>query len=614
MVAEETTEPVEEPVTAMPQTEAIVDALVNITNIQFLADQRGGTVAIIGDSQMEYQARLNQSTNQYIVDISNAHLPQNLRRPFIMKDFKSAQFGAINAYQKEGSNTVSVIVQMKSDSVNPSVEQEGNTIYVIPSIDAGNTLAQASPSEETQTTHQEDSEGPEEPEGFEESEEPDSLGNEDLTDQNSFDSKVLGARSLEEFLMNNNTFYGKKISLNLQGVAIADAINFIAAKSGANLVMSEGVKGQVFMKLRKVPWDQALVTLLRTNKLGYVRQGNVIRISTLQQLQAESLASKSIIEAQKALLPVHVRVIPVSYAKVEELKGQLTPFLTPKRGQIAIDVRTSSVILTDTEDVLNRLAALIKRLDLPPEQVMIEGKVVEATEEFSKSLGVTWGFSGTPTSLGSGGTSGPLTITPGLGVRPVPSQNVLGATSFMNFNIGTIDFLGNLDAAMSLAESDSLARVISSPRIVAMNKEPSEISQSGEVISINSINNNGVTTTQVNRTPVVLSLKVTPQITAAGGVIMEVDVRRQFPGAVEHISTLARAINTRGAKTKVLVNHGQTAVIGGIYNTREGDTEIGTPGLKDIPLLGWLFKSKSREKRKNELLIFLTPRIMKQKI
>ena len=419
---------------------------------------------------------------------------------------------------------------------------------------------------------------------------------------------------MEEFLISNNKFYGKKISLNLKGVAIQDAINFIAAKSGANLVMSEGVKGQVFMKLREVPWDQALVTLLRTNKLGYVRQGNVIRISTLQQLQAESLASKSIIEAQKALLPVHVRVIPVSYAKVEQLKGQLTPFLTPNRGRVVIDVRTSSIILTDTEDVLNRLAALIKRLDLPPEQVMIEGKVVEATEEFSKSLGVTWGFSGTPTSLGSGGTSGPLTITPGLGVRPVPSQNVLGATSFMNFNIGTIDFLGNLDAAMSLAESDSLARVISSPRIVAMNKEPSEISQSGEVISINSINNNGVTTTQVNRTPVVLSLKVTPQITAAGGVIMEVDVRRQFPGAVEHISTLARAINTRGAKTKVLVNHGQTAVIGGIYNTREGDTEIGTPGLKDIPLLGWLFKSKSREKRKNELLIFLTPRIMKQKI
>ena len=590
-------------------SEVAFDNPVNITNIQFLAGERGGTVVIMGDSEMEYQTRLNQNTNQYIVDISNAFLPKKLRRPFIMKDFKSARFGAIHAYQEEGSSIVSVVMQMKDDSANPSVEQKGNMIYVIPQTDMA--LAQTSSPEDTQMIDAGDSSSSED---LIVSEDDGGPEYEESMTQDVLDSKILGARSLQEFFMNNNKFYGKRISVILQDVNIVDAIGFIAGESGANLVISQGVSGKVSMKLREIPWDQALVTILRTNKLGYVRQGSVIRISTLQQLKEESEASKSIIEAQKALLPVHVRVIPVSYAKVETLKGQLTPFLTAKRGKIAIDARTSSIIITDTEDILDRLTALIKRLDLPPEQVMIEGKIVEATETFSRRLGISWGLSGTSTNLGGGGAAGPLSITPRLHVRPVSSDAISGSTAFMNVNIGTLDFLGDLDASLALAERDSLARVISSPRIVAMNKEASEISQSSEILSLNTVINNNNTSVQVNRSPVVLSLKVTPQITAAGGIIMDVSVQRQFPGAIEDETSLARGINSRSAKTKVLVQHGQTAVIGGIYNTTEGNTEIGVPGLKDIPILGWLFKSKSREKNKNELLIFLTPRIMRQKI
>ena len=246
---------------------------------------------------------------------------------------------------------------------------------------------------------------------------------------------------------------------------------------------------------------------------------------------------------------------------------------------------------------------------------MIESKVVEATEDFSKSLGINWGALGTPTTLGGSGSSGPLTLTPSFSIRPRDGGLL------MNLNVGTLDFLGDLDAALSLAETNSVARIISAPRIVTMNREPSLISQSGEVISINTsfsglVSNQGgaQSTKTVQRTPVTLSLNVTPQITAAGGVIMDVSVKRQFPGAVEDQETLARAINSREAKTKVLVHHGQTAVIGGIYNTSETDSDAGVPALKDIPVLGWLFKSTFRERRKNELLIFLTPTIMKQKI
>ncbi len=590
--------------------DAASESGLGITNIQFLADQGGGTVAITGDGEMEYETRFNKSTNQYTVDIFNAFLPESLRRPFIMKDFSSSPFGAINAYQEDGDSKVSVVVQLKDSSVSPSVQKEGNMIYVLSSGDGGGTLLADNDSEEGESG-----------EVFEESVGEDIGGNGDIGgdsevptvggNSSSSRGQPLGVRSLEEFLVNNNKFYGKKISMNLQGVPIIDAINFIMAESGANLVVSQEVKGEVTMNLREVPWDQVLVILLRTHKLGYVRQGNVIRIASISQLQEEAATSKSIIESQRSLQPVLVRVIPVSYAKVENLSGQVSPFLTPNRGKVAVDARTNSVIITDTKEVLARVSALIKQLDTPPEQVMIEGKVVEATEAFSKSLGVSWGLSGAQTNLGSG-ASGPLTITPSLGIRPV--ADTVSGTAVMNLNIGTLDFLGDLDAALALAESDSVARVISSPRIVTLNKQASEISQSGEILSLSAVNNNGVTTTQVNRTPVTLSLKVTPQITSSGGIIMDVDVTRQFPGALEDLTSLARSVNSRSAKTKVLVQHGQTAVIGGIYSTREGDSEVGVPFFKDIPFFGWLFKSRSHEKDKNELLLFLTPRIMGQKL
>ena len=606
---DESEEFAEEDLEALADTDES-ETTVSVTNIQFLADQRGGVVAITTNSEAKYETRFNTQTNQYVIDILNAFLPKDLHRPFIMKDFKMASFGAINAYQQDDSNKVSVVVQMKTGSGSPSVEQEGAMLYVVPA--AGGYVTEESFAEETAQENVDTQK-----ENFEQLEDYDEQP-EDVTYESSEQiesqsgRKTLGARSLEEFLMNNNKFYGRKISLTLQDVNIVDAINFIAEESGANLVLSQSIQGKVTMKLREVPWDQALVVLLRTHKLGYVRQGNIIRISTLAELQEESNAAKLILEAQKSLLPVYVRKIPVSYAKVEAMQAQLTPFLTPQRGRISIDARTSSVIVTDVEEVLDRMLELIKSLDVPPEQVMIEGKVVEATEEFSRRLGITWGLSGSTIDLGGGGSSGPLSITPSLGVRPVTPESIIGSVAFMSLNIGTLDFLGDLDAALELAETESIARVISAPRIVTINKEASSISQQGEVLSLSSVSNQGVITRQVNRTSVTLSLNVTPQITAAGGVIMEVNVQRQFPGAVEDTETLARAVNSRSAQTKVLVHNGQTAVIGGIYNTREGKGETGPPIVKHIPIVGWLFKHRVREVRKNELLIFLTPRIMKE--
>jgi type IV pilus assembly protein PilQ len=247
---------------------------------------------------------------------------------------------------------------------------------------------------------------------------------------------------------------------------------------------------------------------------------------------------------------------------------------------------------------------------------MIEGKIVEASESFNRRVGVNWSLSGSPVEISSSGgvNNTPINMRTALGVSPIAAQQIQSQNAFLSLRVGTLDFIGSLDAALSLAQADNLVRIISSPRIVTMNKEKSEISQKGEVITIQStIDQNNNRTSTAQRVPVELKLEVTPQITAEGSVVLDVNVLRQFAGAEVDSDTQARPINSRAAKTKVLVPNGQTAVIGGIYQSDETESETGVPGLKDMPVLGWLFKQKQQERIKNELLLFLTPRILNAK-
>jgi type IV pilus assembly protein PilQ len=308
--------------------------------------------------------------------------------------------------------------------------------------------------------------------------------------------------------------------------------------------------------------------------------------------------------------------MPISYANVADLAVQVKPFLSIDRGQAVSDQRTSALIITDTADVLSRVERLVKELDIPPAQVMIEGKIVEASERFTRRVGVSWSLSGSPVQVASSGgaNNGAITLFNDLNFQTSSPGQIGSGNATYGLRIGTLDFLGNLEATLSLAQADDMVRIISSPRIVTINKEKSEISQKGEVITIQTtVDQNNNRTSTPTRTPVELKLEVTPQITAEGSVVLDVSVLRQFPGAEVDQDTLARPINSRSAKTKVLVPNGQTAVIGGIYQSDETTAELGTPGLKDIPVLGWLFKQRTEERIKNELLLFLTPRILNAK-
>lgn len=579
------------PVPATPIEEA--PEMARIRDIRYVANTTGGTVVIQSSKPVQYQTRMNPSTNQFIIEIADVELPPALQRPFPMSDARS-RIGSINAYQAKGSKTARVVIQLASAGTGePIVQQEDTSLVVIPPAPAPVAKAPSPPPAV-------ESEG---------------IGQRISGGANK--GQALAAQTLDEFLTGNQQFFGRNISLQVKDADVRDVVNFLAEESGANIVMSDDVSGKISLKLRRVPWDQALVTVMRTKSLGYIRQGNVLRISTLKSLQAETEATNKIIEAQKAIVPSIVQVIPISYADIEDLNKNIAPFLS-KEGKVVADKRTSTLVVTDKAEVVERVQKLVKTLDIPPAQVSIESKIVEAVEEFDNFVGVNWGFGGAPVNLStSGGADGaPIDLNLGMNSATL-DRSFVGASPFnTSLSIGTLDIFGDLNAALTLAERDSLAKVISSPRISAMNREKSTIKQESENVTIIGTRSeqSGATTKTEKRTPFSLELSVTPQITADGGVIMDLDVRREFLGPLLDPETGARAINKRSAKTKVMVRNGQTTVIGGIYTSDELEASNGVPGLKNIPIIGWLFKSRSFSRTKNELLIFLTPRILAQDI
>jgi type IV pilus assembly protein PilQ len=587
--AEPTPEPIPEPVAPTPPPEPVVEK-AKIRDIRFVSNSSGGTVVIDSDKPVTYQTRLNAGTGQFIIEIADAELPPALQRPYSTRGAGS-RIGGINAYQSSGSTTARVIVQLLgSGSTEPIVQQEGTSLVVIPP--AAPLVAKTEPP-------------------------PSPMADGESTPR-AARSTPLGARTLDEFLTGTQKFFGRNISLQVKDADVRDVVNFLAEESGANIVMSDDVEGKISLKLRRVPWDQALVMVMRTKALGYVRQGNVLRISTLKALQAETEATAKILEAQKNIVPALVEVISVSYANLEDLVKNLTPFLS-KDGKVVADSRTSTIIVTDRGEVVERVRKLVKTLDIPPAQVSIESKIVEASENFQNFVGVNWSMGGSPVTISNGGGANgtPIDLTLNGGSQAFSKAFATSNPLNLNLTVGALDLFGDLGAALTLAERDSLAKVISAPRISAMNREKSTITQEGENVSIKQSRvNDPVAGPQVSkeekRTPFKLELSVTPQITADGGVIMDLDVKREFLGPVEDEEIKARAINKRSAKTKVLVRNGQTAVIGGIYTSDELEAQNGVPGLKNIPILGWLFKQRTFERNKNELLIFLTPRILAQ--
>lgn len=551
---------------------------VRVVGLDFKGRENGGTIVIRTTGQASYTTRTNESNQQFILEIANAELPSRFRRPYNTKEFEGPIAG-IQAYQKPGTRTARFVIQLK-EAIDPLVMQDGGILRIAASGGGGDGGGSGS-----------------------------GAGGEPAfsitsSDKN-VDGRILSNGNLDEFLLGQSKFYGRKISFQVKDADVRDVFNFLAEESGLNIILSDEVTGKITVKLRKIPWDQALVTIMKSRGLGYVRQGSILRIAPLINLQREADAARTVIESQTKLKPVRVRVFPVSYAKVKDLEMQARDFLS-ERGRVRADERTNSLIVNDIEDNLDRVAKLITILDTQTPQVLIEAKVVEARQSFTRRIGVNWGFSGDRIDLGTNSNSVPLGFQVSGGARSSP----FAGTADLNLELGTLDFIGDLSAALTLYELDNLIKVISAPRIMTLNGQKAKISQRTEIaIPVTQQGTgNAPATTTFSFKPVELSLEVSPQITADGGIIMAVKVKREFLGAV--VPGQPPPVNTREADTSVLINNGQTVVMGGIFQSDATEQEEGVPFLRKVPILGSLFKGNYQNKEKNELLIFLTPRIM----
>ncbi|MGE3974266.1 MAG: type IV pilus secretin PilQ [Bdellovibrionales bacterium] len=544
---------------------------VEVTALDFKSREGGGTIVIQTTEPTTYTTRINPENQQFIVEVNNAKLPAKFKRPYNTKEF-SGPIAGIQAYQNAGSKTARFVIQLK-ESIEPVVRQVGNSISIAPSEES------LSLAEVDGAVIEQGEKTPDSP------------------------LSALSSRNIDEFLLNQSKFYGRKISIQFKDADIRDVFNFISEESGLNIIVGEEVIGKITLKLRQIPWDQALIVILKAKKLGYVRQGNILRIASLKTIQDEADAAKGVMDAQAKLRPLRVKVFPVSYAKVIELEAQSKEFLS-ERGKAKADTRTNSLIVNDLEENIERIGRLIDILDTQTPQVLIEARVVEARQTFQRILGINWSMKNGSLPVGQmNGT--PISLRPELNMQSGSAQTINA-----RLGLGSFDLLGDIEATLSLFETEGLVRVISSPRIVTLNGVKANIEQTSEVPfkKTDSLPGGAQTTTTLFK-PIQLKLEVTPQITAEGGVVMTVKVIREFPG--QDVSGQGDVpINRRIADTTVLVQNGQTTVMGGIFQSDVTEGETGVPFLRKVPILGGLFRSRTYNKDKNELLIFLTPRIL----
>lgn len=413
-------------------------------------------------------------------------------------------------------------------------------------------------------------------------------------------------------------YVGRKISLDFQDADISNVLRLLADVSGFNIVIGDDVKGKVTLKLINVPWDQALNIVLKMNNLGQVREGNIIRIATVANITKQQDEEAHVKEAKSKAEDLITKVIYVNYAKAEDLAATLKKNLSP-RGDITVDERTNTLIIKDIEKDINEVVVLARTLDSRTPQVQIEARIVQADTSFAQSLGVQWGagynsfnsnnvigIQGINTAAGVT-QPGFGTFAPNFAVNLPANVSGLNAVPSVGFNFGRFTQNPiNLDLRLSAGELNGLTKTISSPKVTTLDNVKAKIEQGESIPFQTSSSNTGPTTTFVDAN---LTLEVTPHITPDRSIKMKVKATRNSLGSFS--GPAGPSIAKREAATEVLVRDGETTVIGGIFVDESKETETGIPLLSRIPILGWLFKNEAKTDSKNELLIFLTPKIVK---
>src|SRR5688572_29282954 len=402
-------------------------------------------------------------------------------------------------------------------------------------------------------------------------------------------------------------FTGDPVTFDFQSADLRAVLRtFAEISNGLNIIIDPSIQGTVDVSLRDVPWDQALDIILRANKLGYSVEGNIVRIVPLTVLAQENEERRKLSEAQALAGELRTLTVPVSYAKAADLVAVITRSTLSARGDVQVDSRTNTLIIRDLADRITAAADLVRTLDRPQPQVEIEARIVQLNRNAARELGIQWGFNGNIDP--QFGTSTGLAFPSSAGVSAETGAVNPAAQSAVGLALGSINGALNIDVNLRAMESEGKGRILSTPRVATQNNVEAEITQ-GSQIPIQTVSNNTVTVTFKDAA---LTLRVTPQITASNTVIMRIFVEKAAPNYTQTSAAQpVPSIDTQRAVTTVLMGDGETTVIGGIYTREEADSQVRTPFLHRVPLLGWLFKTDRRLDESDELLIFITPRIAK---
>ena len=432
---------------------------------------------------------------------------------------------------------------------------------------------------------------------------------------------------------------GQRLTLNFQDIETRAVLQLLAETSGKNIVVSDTVQGNVTLRLRNVPWDQALDIVMTTKGLDMRQNGNVIMVAPAEEIAARETAD---LEAQLAIAelePMYSEFLQVNYAKAADLASLISSGdsggMLSERGSIAVDDRTNTLLIQDTAERLQDIRRMVSALDIPIKQVLIESRIVVVNDDFSRDIGVRLGLTGFSESsdnlvVGSGTGQGTDTMInsaldnladPANGT-PYPIEVPLLQNRY-NVNVPISNAAGQfalailgddylVDLELTALEAEGRGEIISTPRVITANQKEASIKQ-GVEIPYQQAASSGATTIQFKEA--VLELTVTPQVTPDNNIIMDLRVSKDNVGEIISTGGLGGtvpSIDTRSVETQVLVKDGQTVVLGGIYETERRETLTKVPFLGDIPYLGAAFRSKQRTNNKAELLIFVTPRILEE--
>ena len=555
---------------------AAVERSIKTIDFRRGADGTGRVIVQLTDPRTPVNVR--QEGNQIVVDFAGTLMPKNLMRRYDVMDF-ATPVQTVDAVRVEGSTRL--VISAQGDFEQLAYQSDNQyTIEVKPS---------------TKRTAQED----------------------------------------------KKEYTGERLTLNFQDIDVRSVLQLLADTSGQNIVVSDSVTGNLTLRLQNVPWDQALDIVLRTKGLDKRRHDNVIIIGPTEELASREKAELAAHKEVQELSPIHTEFMQVNYAKVADLAKLIRPtaaagaknsLLSP-RGSLSIDERTNTLLVQDTSENLADIRRLVQTLDVPVRQVLIEARIVIVSDTFERDLGVRFGITsahqvngngliavtgngvGADTITGSAitnlqtGTSPFPVATPTLDNRymvNLPAANINGSIGVSLLTGSTL-----VDLELSAAQNEGKSETISSPRVITANQKQAEIKQGVEIPYQESASS-GATTTQFKNA--VLSLKVTPLITPDNRVILDLDVSDDSVGQQVTSATggSVPSIDTREIITQVLVNDGQTVVLGGILDTTKTKQANKVPFLGDIPILGYLFKSTTDINNKTELLIFITPKILRE--